>query len=250
MEMPLIISDADGRVLYKSRSVKTNGFLRAWERIMVKANKSGLVVFAGKSYFVKEVSLGGRSYLFFMDYSKMSVQLGTDAKSVADELFDLERIPCDKRTISLKSLVRLFSDAFACELSAEGIRVSVHELAENVMVNASPRAFVLSIALMARLSAASGRTVRLSFTSECGRITVFCDGDGSESISQQACEVLELLLYEVAASAGFSAERIFVGRGVRYCLNLAPLDIALLGFKIPKDKRNEQLSACYVSMFL
>lgn len=250
MEMPLIISDSEGRLLYKSRSVKTGGFLGAWRRAASKASHSGIVFSGGKSYYLKELSLLGKKYYFFFDYSAISRRFDGDAGKMIDDMFNFSVMAADNRDVTLKQLIGMFSNEFLPKLYSDGIRVSVGALADNTAVHISPSSFSLCVALMVRLCADTGRVVQLSFANECGRVVVFCDGDGSDSVPIEAREVFEVMLYEAAAAAGFAVEKT-VSRGKeRFSLSLTPLDVSLLGFKIPEESDMQKLCKCILLMFL
>ena len=113
MEMPLIITDADGRLLYKSRSVDTGGFLSAWKNSVGRFHRDRTVFACGRAYRKKEVSLGGKRYFFFFDYEELGKRFDTAAKDIADALFDIDKTAGDKRDVKIINLVDLFVDRFS-----------------------------------------------------------------------------------------------------------------------------------------
>lgn len=250
MHLPLIISDSDGRILYKSRAVKTDGFLQLWSKVAARNMRDGLVLSSGKAYYVKSTALCGKNYIFFMDYEKLGSRFGTDAASIAEELFNIKSIEAEKRKISLNELVSLFASNFSDSFYHDGIRMKLHPLASDATVNVSPRGFILSLALMTKLSANDGRLVSFSFACECDRIVVFCDSDGKEKIKSETRELLEVLLYATASAAEFAVQKTVINGSVKYALELSPLDISLLGLKVAKDRKTKNFCAAYVEMFL
>lgn len=249
MEMPLIISDADGRLIYKSRSVMRSGFLSAWKGAVSRFSRSGVVFANGKSYYVKELSLCGKKYFFFFDYEKIS-RHGMSDDGFVNRVLDFDGMAKNKCDITLRALADMFSREFLPSLYADGVRLSLSEFAQNLTVHVSPDAFVLAAALMVRLTSTHGRAVKLSFAEECGRVVVFCDACGKENVPLEAREVFEVMLYEVAASAGFTVERTVTGGRESFSLSLTPLDISQLGLKIPEESVTQRLCKCYLEMFL
>ncbi len=250
MTLPLIISDADGRLLYKNRAVSTAGFLHAWNKLDAKTHREG-IVFSGKFiFYVKKVSLRGKKYLFFMDYSKIGEKPYKLNDADYNGLFDFSTIAKEKREIPLSTLVGLFASSYMPELYNDGIRVVIHEIAVDTVVEVPCDAFVLALSLLARLSAEDGRVVKFSFVNDRGRVTVICDGEGSEKVFAEARTLLEVMLYEVSAAAGFSVSEIVRGGRKNYWLELSPIDISLLGLKVEPDDRVARISKVYAAMFL
>ena len=250
MELPLIISDADGRLLYKSRSVKTDGFLSVWKKLNAKASREGLVFSGDKAFYVKRVSLCGKKYLFYLDYAKMGKEPFGFANTDTNSLFDLTALSTAKKKMSLSALAQFFANASMPELYSDGIRTVIHPIAQDFAVEVSPEAFVLSLSIMARLAANDGRVVKFSCVNECGRVTVFCDGEGSENVPLESRELLEIMLYEVAAAAGFAIVKTASGGKTHYSVELSPLDISLLGLKVEPDDRASRVAMAYAAMFL
>ena len=165
-------------------------------------------------------------------------------------MFNFSAMAADKRDVTLKQLVGMFSDEFLPKLYSDGIRVSVGALADSTAVHISPSSFALCTSLMVRLCAAGGKVVQLSFANECGRVVVFCDADGSDSVPIEAREVFEVMLYEAAAAAGFAVEKSVSQGKERFSLSLTPLDVSLLGFKISEESDTQKRCKCFLLMFL
>lgn len=249
MDFPVIISDTDGRIVYKSRSVNTGGFLSLYTAIKRKSKESGMVVFSGRSYCFRHVSLCGRKYIIAspcpdFDFTK------TKADNALDRLFDIQAMSRERINITLERMTELFMETYAEELFKEGIRVVVHKLAKNVAAEVSPKLFMLALALMARLVSCNTGAVRFTFADECGRVTVYADSDGTKHMRRKEDEVLEFMLYEAAAKSGFAVEMTENGEKRGYSLSLTPLDISLVGFKAPDTDYVKEICKCYAKIFL
>lgn len=249
MNFPVIISDTDGRIVYKSRSVNSDGFLSLYNAIKDKRKKSGMVVLLGITYYFRHVSLCGRGYIVISPHKDFDFTK-TDSKSFSDGLFDIKAMSGERVKITLERLTELFAKTYVAELFNNGTRVVVHKLAKNVAIETSPGLSMLSLALMARLASCSTGAVRFTFANECGRITVYADSDGIKHIRRKEHEVLEFMLYEAASKAGFAVERTVSGKRMGYSLSLTPLDVSLVGLKAPDTDYIEGLCRCYAKIFL
>lgn len=248
MNFPVIICDTDGRPVYKSRSVNSDGFLSLCAVAKGKVKKSGITVYDGKTYYFKETSLCGRKYFIISPYNTFALFKGRKGNAL-EELFDINTAKQDRVNISLEQLSELFGTAYAAELYKGGVKVVVHKLAKNVAVDLSPKLFMLSLALMAKLSSYGG-AVRFTFANECGRVTVYADSEIGNRKRRKEDEVLEFMLYEVASKAGFAVEKTGHDGKIGYALSLSPLDISLLGFKAPDKEYIEEICRCYAAIFL
>ena len=250
INLPLAITDADGRILYKSRSVKTSGFLRLLEKVLAKGKRNGLVICEGRSCYVSRVSLSGKEYIIFTDCEKISESFEQYSFEVAEELFDLGVIASDKRKVSLEVLTRIFADACRTALSDEGVRISVNKMAKDIPVYASPRAFVFALAILARLSATDGDIVSFSATEDYGRVLLTCNSMGGKKYKPMSKELLEILLYEVASAGGFEVEKVVANGKEGYMLKLAVADVAFVGLKVSVSEKESYVYAAYINMFL
>ena len=250
IKLPLLITDADGRILYKSRAVNTAGFLPIVEKALAKGKQSGLVICNGKSCYMSRVSLSGKDYIFFTDCEKISESFEEYSMELSNELFDLGVIASDKRKITLEMLTRIFADACRMALLDEGVRITVHKMARDIPVCVSPRAFVLALALMARLACAEGDIVDFSTVYEYGRVTVECNSIGGKSRKPLSKEMFEILLYEASVNGGFEVERVVSNGKINYVLRLVPADAAFIGLKAPVSEKESYIYAAYISMFL
>ena len=250
MNLPLAITDADGRILYKSRSVKTGGFLRLLESVLAKGQRSGLVVCEGRSCYVSRVLLSGKEYVVFTDCEKISENFKEYSLEVLEELFDLGVIASDKRKVNLEILTRLFADACRSALLDEGVRISVNKMARDIPVFVSPRAFVFALAILARLAAISGDIVSFNVCEEFGRIRLSCDSVGGKRYKPLSKELLEILLFEVASAGGFEVEKTVANGKEGYMLKLVAADTVVVGLKTPVSEKESYVYAAYINMFL
>lgn len=230
MSLPLIVTDESGTVLYKARGISASAAQKTALAAAATERKRGLVRLAGANLYIKEVPLAGKHYLFFMDFDALCACYGVAAaERAAAGLFDpAPYSAAAAETLPLKTLALSFAKAYADRLREAGIRLELRGLSSDVCVTVPPNAFALCLTLAVRLCAAAGEHVRLSFIKSLGRVTVFADAvDGAP---RRAAEepVLRVLLYEVAAAAGFSVEETPCGG---FAIDLSPFDIALAGFK-------------------
>ena len=245
-----MITDANGNILYTDRSVKISGALHLFASAAAKSNKNGLVYYKGKSVYTKEIILGGKRLRFFMDSQNLCKYLGIEANVLDGEMFDIPKAFKNRVPVSLQSLVHIFTDAYSKELFNEGVRMSVRHLAAAQTVNVSPNAFAICLAIMVRLCANEASEVTLTFANECGRVSIYADSVGGVALDKAAKEVLQTMLYEISAAAGFTASENVHAVKRTFSLELEPLDIATLGFKAPSLDKYEQLVKLYIEMFL
>lgn len=246
----LLITDAAGTLLFRSREATVNHSVRAALAAAAKENKRGLISIGNHRAYVKEVSLQGKRHLFFLDFDRLCTRFGTAADRAAEGLFDVSAFAAQARkTISLQVLCRLFSDGYAETLASEGVRPHLHVPAADIAVQVAPSAFALCLALLVRLAAGEDGNVQVHFVRECGRVTVFADGAGASSLSAGEREVLTMLLYEVSAAAGFAPDAQTKGAVCSLALELNPLDISLLGFKTEQLTRYKNTMQYYISLF-
>ncbi|MBQ4150241.1 MAG: hypothetical protein IJC81_00365 [Clostridia bacterium] len=251
MNMPLIITDAEGNLLYASRGVTVSGALRLWLGTAAKCYKDPVVYMDSNPIVVRSVLLAGKKYYFFVEKQKLVNCFGIDESRIGDKFFDSFDGKWGNRVfVSLKMLVNTFSRAYSEDLFDAGVRVSQRLLAKDVFVNVSPTAFVLCLALMTRLCAESGCEVRLSCVNDDGRAVVYADCVRGTPIKTPEREVLRVLLYEVAASAGFKIEGRLAAGKWSYKIETSPVDIGLYGFKADSLERFENVFKAYISMFL
>ena len=249
MNFPVIISDIDGRIVYKSRSVNSEGFLTLFDKIKGRGNQSGLVVLFGNTYYYKHISLCGRKYIIVSSYKNFDfARCRTD--NVLDEVFDIKTMSQERVCTTLENLSEVFAKTYVAELFKEGVRVVIHKIVKSVVIDVPPKLFVLSLALMAKLLSCDTGSVRFSFANECGRVTVYVDSDKDRRSRRKEDEVLEFMLYEAAAKAGFELEKTENGVASGYSLSLSPLDVSLLGLKVPNTAYLEEVCKFYAAIFL
>ena len=230
MSLPLIVTDESGTVLYKARGVTAADAADAAIRSAAMARMRGLVRLADENVYIKEVSLQGKTYLFFMDFDRLCSCYGTAAaERAAAGLFNpAPYSSAASETLPLKALALLFAENYADQLRKTGIRLELRGLASDACVTVPPNAFALCLTLAVRLCAAEGDHVSLSFIKSLGRVTVFAEADGGKKKRAAEEPVLRVLLYETAAAAGFSVTETPLGG---FAIELAPFDISLAGFK-------------------
>lgn len=246
----LLITDAAGTLLFHSREATVNQSVRAALAAAAREEKRGLISIGSRRTYVKEVPLHGKRHLFFLDFDRLCTRFGTAADRAAEGLFDVSAFAAQTRkTVSLQVLCRLFADGYAEALQGEGVYPRLHLPAADLSVHVPPTAFVLCLALLVRLAAGSDGSAQVHFVRECGRVTVFADGEGISPLSAGEREVLTLLLYEVSAAAGFAPEMQEKGDRCTLSLELNPFDIALLGFKTEQFSRCKNTMLYYISLF-
>ena len=250
MSLPLMITDESGSVLYTDRSVKISGALHLFASAAAKNDKKRIVYYKGKSIFVKEVSLGGKRFLFFMDTKNLCDCLGMKIDVSNDTLFELPKAFGEKKPFSLNGLVQIFATLYSKELFENGVRMSVHSACNEQVVNVSPAAFALCLALMVRLLASEGAVVKLSLATECARPIIYADSTGGSPLDKTATELLKTLLYEIAATAEFAVEERIQNGKHSFSLSLLPLDISLLGLKVATFDTYKKFVKLYIKMFL
>jgi len=250
VKLPLMISDSSGNILYSDRSITVSSALRLFASSAAKSNKNGILYWQGKAVYTKEVVLCGEKFRFFMDSERICECLGIEASMLGNDLFDLPKTFKNRITVPLKSLVLLFADAFSKELYDAGIRLSVRGILSEQTVNVSPSAFAMCLALMTRLCANNASAVTLTFANECGRISIYADSTGGAPIETKAKEVLQMLLYEIGAQAGFAVDKTVRAGKASFTLSLEPLDISLIGLKVPSLDRYAKIFELYIKFFL
>lgn len=246
----LLITDADGTLLFRSREATVNHAVCAALAAAAKAQKRGLISVGNRRTYVKEVPLQGRRHLFFLDFDRLCTRFGTAADRAAEGLFDVSTIAAQpRRTVSLRVLCRLFAEGYGEILRDAGVHPSLRVPVGDLNVSVPPNAFTLCLALLLRLGAGADGGVQVRFVRECGRVTVFADGEGKSPLSAGEREVLTMLLYEVSGAVGFAAEMRQSGCGCSLSLALDPLDISLLGFKTDVLARYKNTMLYYISLF-
>lgn len=250
MQLPLMITDANGNILYACRSVKVGSALQLFASAAAKSNKNGIIYYEGKAIYTKESIISGKRLRFFMDGQKICECFGIEVEVLGDALFDMPNEFKNRVTVSLKSLVKVFCDTYSKMLFDDGVRMSVRGLISDQTVSVSPNGFAMSLAIMVRLCASSANVVTLTFANECGRVSIYADGTGGTPLDTKAKEVLQAMLYEASAAAGFVATETVHGGKRTFSLELSPLDISLLGFKAPLLDKYKRIVEVYLKMFL
>ncbi len=245
-----MITDADGDILYTDRSIKVGGALRLFASAAAKSSKRGIVYYNGRSVYTKEIALNGERLRFFTDSQNLCEILGIEESVLGNEMFEIPKSFKNRAPISLKSLVRLFADAYSDALFSEGIHMSVSGLLVDQTVNVSPSALALCLAIMVRLTADDGSTVTLTLANEYGRVSIYADSTSGAPVKTKATKVLETMLYEASAAAGFKVEESVRNSKRTFSIALEPLDISMLGFKAPSLDRLKTFVKIYVEMFL
>ena len=250
MKLPLMITDANGDILYTDHTVKVGGALRLFTSAAAKSGKRGIIYWGGKSVYTKEITLNGERLRFFTDSQNLCEMLGIEESVLDNEMFDMPKTFKNRVPISLKTLVRIFSEAYSEKLFSEGVHISVRGLLIDQTVNVSPYAFVLCLAIIVRLTAGSGDAVTLTLANENGRVSIYADSTSGEPVKTKATKVLETMLYEASAAAGFRVEERVRNSKRTFSLSLEPLDISTLGLKVPALDRLKRIAEIYVEMFL
>ena len=99
--MPLLITDDSGNLLYKSRAFKTDAAAFA---ALISKEELGLVQSGKLRMYVREVTLGGKRYRFYLDFDRLTECYGVSAaRTAADGLFDMEALAsAPKVSVTLK----------------------------------------------------------------------------------------------------------------------------------------------------
>ncbi len=248
MTLPLLmIASEDGEILFHSGGVSLHGAIAAALRAVCAQSARGLVTVGKTRVYVKPVTLGGRTYLFFMDFDRFCECYGVSAAARAAEgLFDVaafSKTGAARR--SLRALTRMFADCYTDALAEDGATFEVCGLKRDVTVSLPPNAYALCLALMIRLAARGGRQVRLSFISSCSCVRVFADCAGGAPLPVKEETALRVLLAEVSAAAGFTVEE--TQRGC--ALALTPFDRGVIGLKADLDERYRKNFSVFAKMF-
>ena len=246
-----LITDEAGTLLFRSRAVTLHHSAQAALVAAAKEHARGLVPIAGRNTYVKEVSLQGKRHLFFLDFDRLCTRFGVAADRAAEGLFDIARFAAEpKKDILLGTLLRLVSECYATELREDRVRISLHAPACDLPVRVAPGAFSLCFALLLRLAAGENGLVQVGFARECGRVTLFADGEGESPLPMGERDLLTILLYEASAAAGFAAEIREATGGLSLSITLDPLDVSLLGCKVEQLARYRGTISYYLSLFL
>ncbi len=244
MMPPLFITDESGAVLYKSAGTPLKSAQRAWLE-NAAGSMRGLVSAFGRRVLIRELILGGRRYLLFLDFDRMHACFGEGAARAA-QMFDPAALPLQaKRQCSLGGLIRFFLESAGGALEQEGVVVKMRTPHADAVVQVAPNAFALALTLLLRLAATGGSDLLVSFVTDCGRVSVFADSIGGKKLSVPDRGLLSLWLREVAGAAGF----VFEESKNTVSLTLTPLDISLLGFKAPSLDRFRRGFAYLVELF-
>ena len=246
----LLITDEAGKLLFHSRDTTIRQATQAAIATVAKENKRGLVSVGKRRAYVKEVSLQGRRHLFFLDFDRLCTRFGAAASRAAGGLFDVESFKGQTpREIPLKVLCRLFAEYYAEAMPNEKAYPVMHVPNKDCSVRVPLSAFTLCMTLLVRLAASKNGEVHVHFVCECGRVTVFADGDGSSLLSAGEREVLTMLLYEAGSAVGFAVESRD-GKTMRtLSLSLSPFDISLLGLKTEQYAKYRNTMLYYISIF-
>ena len=247
----ILITDEAGNVLYHDRRITLGQAFHAVLDAATKEKKRGLVMVGARRAFIKEVSLEGKRHLFFLDFDRLYKRFGVAATRAADGLFDVESFSLqEKRQISLRTLFRLFTECYEEELGEkEGILLNLRVPRRDLIVNVPISVFTLCLSLLVHLTAGKDGEVTISFIEECGRITVFADGNGVSPLSAGEREILSHLLFEAGNAVGFAVNKQYQNGGCAFSLTVNPLDVALLGLKAEQFSRYRNTLRCYISMF-
>lgn len=242
---PFLITDEGGAVLYKSARAPLKRVQRAWLE-NAAGSMRGLTSAFGRRVLIRELMLGGRRYLLFLDFDCMQSYFREGADRAALQLFDCAQLSKQaRRECSLGALLRFFKETVGDPLEKEGISMRIQPPRTDAVISAAPNAFVLALTLLLRLAATNGSNLLVSFVIDCGRVSVFADSTGGKPLSVPDRGLLSLWLAEVAGAAGF----VFEESGGSVCLTLTPLDISLFGFKSPSLDRFRRGFAYLVEIF-
>ena len=238
---PLLIAAENGDVLFYS-GVRRRDACFAAIRTACAAQPRGILKIGDTRAYAKPVTLGGRTYYFFMDFDRLCACYGVEAAPRAAEgLFDVSTFSkayAAPRTLG--ALTRLFADCYADALEDAGVRFYTRDLPRDVVVNVPPNAYALCLALLIRLAAVGGNAVTVSFVYTGGNVHIFADAKGGKPCPAGEAAFLRVLLAEVSAAAGFAMEETPQG----ITLSLCPLDGALLGCKAELTRTIARASAC------
>ncbi len=225
--MPLIISEADGTLLYKSPSLDEMTAKKVAAAAFGK--KSGIISIGGSSVLIKEMLVGGRKRLFYMDFDRLCKRYGDVAENSVSLLLESAFFERAKDThMSLSSLTRIFSQTYAQPLRERGINLSVRHMAKDFATDMPVGALVLCLSLMVSFFTVKGATVTLSVSKSAGGITLFADGSHGRSYE---AELSLAMLSEIAAVQNFRLELLEDGERTGLSLTLKPTDISEYGFK-------------------
>lgn len=226
--MPLLITDGNGDIVYKGRAFSKNA-----AAFLADAGESS-VWENGHVAFCKEITVDGRVYRLYIDRAGMQTMFGVRGSVQADRLFSVEDIVGEaKCALTLALLPQMLAHTYGKALHECGVHLDVRALKAQKTVLVPPNALLLALALMIRLCALGGKSVRLSAVPTAQGATVFADApiEGKRHASSPLPTVLTALLYEVSAAAGFVAEYREKEQTATWSLTLCPIDIGLLGFK-------------------
>lgn len=232
--MPLIISETDGRVCYKSLSLKDSEARRIVLFALSQEKRNGIISIDGRNITVEEKLLGGVNRLFYADFSRFD-------KSAENVLSEAK----NETPVSLASLTKIFADVFMQPLKEKGINISVRHLAKDCTLKMPLGAVITCLSLMVRFFFTSGATVTLEAVRRDKSVAFYADGSlGRGADSEIALD----MLHEVAYSNGFSVELFESGERTSLKIELSPTDISDYGFKADDLIFTERL--CEVSLDL
>lgn len=232
--MPLVISEADGSIIYKSLSLGENEA----RRIVLAAlpeKEEGFVSLDGHNILIKKKLFGGRNRLFFVDIDEDFVEEQSDGLLSGD---------AKKSFVSLGSLTRIF--AGVCE-KQKGISISVRNMAKEFYANMPLAVVITCLSLMVRFFSVKGAAVSLEAVKRDKGVTFYADGSlGSAKDSA----VLIDMLYELAYANGIGVEVWENGGRITLSLELSPTDISEYGFKAADQDFTERLCEVCLDLVL
>lgn len=245
---PLLIAAENGDVLFYSGVRRRDARITAI-RAACAAQPRGILQIGETRAYVKPVTLGGKTYYFFMDFERLCACYGVDAAPRAAEgLFDVAAFSkANAVPRSLGALTQLFESTYAAipGCGNDTVHFHIELLPRDVVVCVPPNAYALCLALLIRLSACGGSDVTVSFVPTSGNVHVFADVTGGEPCPIEEAALLRVLLAEVSAAAGFAVAE--TPRGL--ALSLCPVDVALFGLKAAADERYRKNFRAFVEFF-
>lgn len=244
--MPLLITDSDGKVLYKSTSVRRCDIEKLLQNA-AEGKTSGIATLGSKNVLVRELLLCGKKSILYFDFDRYADIVGDDGENVKyliDAAFSKDTKKCE---ISLPTVARLFAQIYAPPLRDSGVNLLMRGMAIEANVIAAPIHVLLCLTLMVRIFAVKGSTVKVSAIRTGDNIVLFADSDGRMAADAQ---LLRMMLLESAAAAGFGID--FVERDGHACisLSLTPVDIALYGFKAIDAPQMRKVCEVLLEMFI
>ncbi len=225
--MPFLITDDNGNTVYKSRPVTQDIALGA------AAQEQALFAVGGHVALCKDIRVAGHLYHFYLEAEHLKMPHDVSASDVLDHLFSLEELAAElPKPLPLSCLPQLLADTYGKALRQSGIQLELRRLKLDATVSVPVNSLLLSLALMVRLCASSGKHVRLSALPTENGAAIFADA-AIEKSDAPVPLVLNALLCEVAGAAGFQVQSYEKNGTATWELTLCPPDIGLLGFKAP-----------------